>query len=49
LSIVLRVKEEELRVIEEGSEEESQKGEEIERGNNQDWKEGLNGKVFGSV
>jgi hypothetical protein len=47
LNIILRIKGEELRVIGD-SEEENQKGEEI-GGNNQDWKEGINGKVFGQV
>jgi len=36
-------------IIEGDSEEEKQKGEEIKGGNNQDWKEGINGKVFGWV
>lgn len=39
------MKEEELTVIERDSEEENQKGEEI-GGNIQDWKEGINGKIF---
>jgi len=46
LKIVLRIKGEELTVIEGDSEEENQKREEIEEGNNEDWKERINGKVF---
>jgi hypothetical protein len=46
LNIVLRIKVDELTVIEGDKEEENQEGEEVEGGNNEDWKTVINEKIL---